>query len=364
MNQTNDLKYWIAFSYIQPIGALAMKLLRAYFPDMRSAWQADQYELLRAGLPPHSAAHILHGKKAINPDATYATVQQHRLAAITINNPAYPAPLRELHDPPATLYVRGQLPTDWRYALAVVGTRKTSLYGRRITSQLVEPLAQAGLIIISGLALGIDALSHQSALSVNGTTVGVLASGLDTIYPRSNNALGESIIARGGALVSEYPPGIPPSKRRFPVRNRIIAGLSRAVLVIEGATDSGSLITARCGLDQNRDVFAVPGNICNATAAGPNYLIQMGAYPVTSPDQILEQLDAISLKQYKENKKIIPDTPEEQTLITYFTGEPVHIDEIMQTCKLKASIINATLVTMEMKGLVRHCGAGRYILNK
>jgi len=352
--------FWIAWSHIESIGPQKFKLLTAYFPDLETAWQAKGYELKRAGLSEKDITTIYSCRDELDPDQLMEKIEQLGLSVITVNDPAYPRRLKEIHSPPSLLYIMGKLPAHLDLALAVVGTRKTSPYGRTVTPTLVGALARTGVIIVSGLALGIDALSHQAALDAGGQTIAVLGCGLDEIYPMTNRQLAEEIVSRGGALVSEYPPGMPPLKQNFPARNRIISGLSRGVLVIEGSEDSGSLITAKCAIDQNRDVLAVPGNIMSKTSAGPNNLIKMGAKAVTSAEDVLAALDLELAEQFRKNAAIIPASPEEEKLLECIGHEPVHIDEIIQKSKLNTSNINSALTMMEMKGIVRHLGGMYY----
>ena len=213
------------------------------------------------------------------------------MPTITLKDKNYPQLLKEIYDPPQTLYVNGQLKAVEKYPLAVVGTRKISSYGQQITQSLVKALARAGLTIISGLALGVDGLAHQATLDVGGRTIAVLGSSLDIIYPPSHEKLAQRIVESDGAIISEYPPKTRPSKWTFPARNRIVAGLSLGVLVIEAPKRSGALITARFALDQGREVFAVPGSIYNKNSAGCHLLIKLGAKPVTKPEDILESFN-------------------------------------------------------------------------
>lgn len=210
------------------------------------------------------------------------------MQTIDIKHKSYPTLLKEIYDPPQTLYVNGQLRAKEKYPLAVVGTRKVSLYGKKITRSLVEALAQAGFTIISGLALGVDGIAHQTTLDVGGKTIAVLGSGLDIIYPSFHQQLAQKIIESNGAIISEYELKTRPSKWTFPARNRIVAGMSLGTLVIEAPKKSGALITARFALEQGREVFAVPGSVYNENSAGCNLLIKMGAKPVTKPEDILE----------------------------------------------------------------------------
>ncbi len=209
---------------------------------------------------------------------------------ITLDDDTYPRLLKQIYDPPRRLYILGDLKAEEKYPLAVVGTRNASDYGKRTTNYFVDALSRAGLTIISGLALGIDGLAHQATLGVKGKTIAVLGSGLNVVYPSAHKKLFQQIIEAGGAVISEYPPETKPNKQSFPARNRIIAGLSLGVLVIEAPEKSGALITARAALEQGREVFAIPGDIYSRNSAGTNKLIEMGAKPVTKPEDILEEI--------------------------------------------------------------------------
>ncbi len=359
----NDLKYWVAFSKIENIGPQKMKLLKSYFPNMEAAWQASATEYQAAGLYPCDIHTITAAKKQIDPDCEYDNLTKHNIHVITINHKAYPALLKEIYAPPPLLYIRGSLTALPAVAIAVVGTRKTTRYGRTATSAIVRAISHAGVPIVSGLALGIDALAHQTALENGNQTYAVLGCGLDIIYPATNRRLAENIISHGGALISEYPPGTQPLKQHFPARNRIISGLCKGVVVVEGSQKSGALITARFALEQNREVFAVPGNINCATAQGPNNLIKMGAHVVTEANDILSVLDLAVVHQQEQNKKMLPRSEEEKTISQVLASEPKHIDEIVRQCKLDTSIINAHLTMMEMKGIVKHIGGQYYAFN-
>ncbi|MCD6470954.1 DNA-processing protein DprA [bacterium] len=282
---------------------------------------------------------------------------------IKITDKNYPKLLKEIYDPPKEIYVLGKLEAEEKYPLAVVGTRKISNYGKQIVSSIVKDLAKIGLTIVSGLALGTDALAHQAALDVNGKTIAVLGSGLDMIYPRIHKKLAERIIKSGGAIISEYPPGTKPTKWTFPARNRIISGLSLGVLVIEAPERSGALITAHHALDQGREVFAVPGNIYSQNSVGCNNLIKLGAKAVTDANDILEAL-SLNLSLGKE-KIIRPASKEEKIILEILSTseKPIHIDEIIKKSKLETNIVNSTLTIMEISKKVKHLGGEYYTLN-
>jgi DNA processing protein len=252
------------------------------------------------------------------------------------------------------------------FTLAVVGARKYSTYGAQVTEKLIRELAFNKLTIVSGMALGIDTLAHTAAINAGGKTIAVIGSGLDqqNIYPSQNRYLADKIQAHGGLILSEYPIGTMPLKHHFPQRNRIISGLSSATLVIEAAEKSGALITAFHALEQNREVFAVPGSIYSGTSEGTNRLISMGAKLVTSAKDIIETLNLADAASYIENKKVIADTNEEKLILDRLSYEAIHIDELKQLTKLDTSIINSTLTIMEMKGMVKNLGNMQYVLSR
>lgn len=270
----------------------------------------------------------------------------------------YPLLLAEIHDPPEQLFVRGIIPPG--ICFAVVGSRVPSAYGKTVTAKLVEPLAAAGVVIVSGLAYGIDALAHEAALAVGGKTIAVLGTGVDetSLYPRQHRKLARRIVEAGGAVISEYPSGTGPEKYHFPARNRIIAGLSRGVLIIEAKEKSGALITADLALKENRDVFAVPGPITSPTSAGPNQLIQTGAKPVLSPDDILVEYELTQL--VTGNRELVTMKDEERRLLDILASDAVHVDAIGMKLNLPAPDVSAMLVALELKGLIKNVGGGRY----
>ena len=264
--------------------------------------------------------------------------------------------LKEIYAPPPILYYQGNFDTNNEILFSVVGTRKISPYGRQVTEQIVYNLAANGLNIVSGLALGIDACAHQAALNANGKTIAVLGCGLNQIYPVSNQQLAKKIIAAGGTIISEFPLGTPPYKSNFPQRNRIISGLSFGTLVTQANLNSGALITAQFALEQNREVFAVPGDINRLGSQGPNQLIKNGAKMVSAAGDILEFLNIKRVNNIKTANKILPQTQEEKNILEALINEPQHIDKIAQLVRLDISVVSATLTVMEMKGLVKNLG--------
>ncbi|OHA47727.1 MAG: DNA protecting protein DprA [Candidatus Terrybacteria bacterium RIFCSPHIGHO2_01_FULL_48_17] len=270
----------------------------------------------------------------------------------------FPPLLQEIHDPPEELFVWGEIPD--MPMLAVVGTRKVSPYGKQVTPRLVQDLARAGLCIVSGLAYGIDALAHQAALDAGAKTVAVLGSGLDraSLYPREHWRLAERIVKNGGAVVSEYPEGAEPKPYHFPARNRIVAGMSRGVLVIEAPEKSGALITADLALRENRDVFCVPGSIASQNSVGPNRLIQLGAKLVMRAEDVLEEWEMETAISNQASG--ISLSEEQQKIIEALKDAPRHVDAIVKETKLDITTCNVGLVELELQGLIKNLGGGMY----
>jgi len=359
-----DLKYWIGLNNFPKFGPVRFKKLINYFQDMQAAFKATSGELIKAGIEANIAQEFITARIEINPDDLIDRLAKEDIKAITIENKIYPKLLKELYTPPPLLYYKGNFDLKNDFTLAVVGARKYTNYGQQATTNIVKDLVYNNLTIVSGLALGIDALAHITALENNGKTVAVLGSGLDkqNIYPSQNRYLADKIISQNGLLISEFPPGTPPLRHHFPQRNRIISGLSLGTLIIEASEKSGALITAKYSLDQNREVFAVPGNIYSDTSSGTNRLIKMGARVVTSAEDIIETLNLDQAIAYIDNKKIIPETPEEEMLIAHLSHEPIHVDELTRLTKLDIAAINSTLAIMEMKGMVKNMGSMQYVL--
>jgi DNA processing protein len=356
--------YWIAFNRVQGIGPARFRLLLQYFQhDLAAAWRADGRELARAGLPPKSIDSFLLQRAKIVPEAEIAYLQKAQVSVLTWHDAAYPTLLREIDDSPPVLYLKGMLTEADRFALAVVGTRNVDSYGQQVTERLVADLARGQVTVVSGLALGIDTIAHEVALDHGGRTIAVLACGLDIVYPAKNASLARRIGESGqGVLLSEYPPGVVPDSGNFPQRNRIISGLSQGVLVIEAGEKSGALITAECANKQGREVFAVPGNIFASRSTGANRLLRDGAHVVLEVNDILEALNLFMLPQQMEVQQALPDNAEERDLLSLLGHEPIHIDELILSSALPAPTVSATLMMLELKGLVRAVGSTQFIL--
>jgi len=281
---------------------------------------------------------------------------------LTLHDNAYPLALRDIAGPPKELYYLGADPTDWlgRPRVAIVGSRGISPYGKQVTERLSRELAQRGIVIISGLALGVDGIAHAACLEAQGTTVAVLANGLDVVYPASHTQLARRILEQGGTLLSEYPEGTPSFKQHFIARNRIVAGLAQALLITEATEKSGTLHTARFALEQGRDVLAVPGNITSPNSIGTNNLIRSGATPITSVDDILYALGATHLPAEPIRRR--GDTAEEQAIIDLlYTGISDGHTLLIQT-SLPAIQFNQALTMLEISGKIRALGNNHWSL--
>jgi len=279
---------------------------------------------------------------------------------ISIEDKDFPISLKKIKNPPKKLFFRGKFSKEEK-TFAIVGTRRHSLYGKYVASQITSGLVKAGLTIISGLAPGIDTIVHKTTLEENGRTIAVLGTGIDneSIYPQRNISLVNEIIKKGGAIISEYPPGTRGTKFTFPQRNRIIAGLSMGVLVIEAPEKSGALITARFAKEQGKFVFAIPGNINSLTSKGCNKLIQEGAFLVTKSEDILAKL-GINIK--KEEKKLIGKNEEENKILRLLEKRPLYIDEIIEKTKIPSQKIIIILSQMELEGKIRNLGQNIFSL--
>jgi len=360
----DDKKYWVAFGKSLKIGYATISLLLKYFGNLEKAWiEGRLSDFEKAGLRKDLALEILEMQRKISPDEELENIQKQGIDVLIYKDKAYPKILKEIFSPPAILYIRGKFTEADEFSLGVVGTRRFSDYGKQATQEITYGLAKAGLTTISGLAVGIDTEAHKSALEAGGRTIAVLGGGIDdkSIFPSVNRKLAEKII-ENGAVISEYSPETASLKQNFPARNRIIAGLSLGVLVIEAGKESGALITARDALEQGKDVFAVPGAIYSKTSEGSNNLIKLGAKLVTSYEDILGELNIESAKRLIENREILPESDEEAEILKHLSKEPIHIDFLIQKTKMNAKEVNSTITLMEIKGKVRHLGGMNYII--
>ena len=366
----NNIAYLLALHSVDGLGPVRLKAILEYFKDPKLAWEASGQEFLKIGIPKNTVELFLETRKKLKPETYAETIRSSGISWMTIFDENYPKLLKQIYDPPTVLYYKGEiLPSDSK-AVAIVGTRKITGYGKLVTQQFTKGLVNAGLTIISGLARGVDSQAHWTALSEKGRTIAVLGGGLNSIFPPESRGLAEKIANGFGAVISEFPPDYPPLPGNFPSRNRIISGLSLAVLVTEAAQDSGSLITARVALEQGREVFAVPGPITSFLSKGTLYLIKQGAYPVSDPEEILEELginqiqnSKFPLRRLSEVSKVqseIQLSEDEKRVLECLEGESKHIDEMGRELKFPAPKISALLLKMEISGLVQSLGSGNY----
>ena len=359
--RTNGLEWWVAFHRISRLGSVRFGLLERAFPSLEEAWKADASALRAAGLDAATVDLVVSQRAEIDPQRELERLHEAGVRAIPRLHSAYPARLREIADPPPVIYVRGTLSPQDEWALALVGTRRATAYGRQAAGELTRDLATNGVTVVSGLARGIDTIAHRAALDAGGRTIAVLANGLDTVYPPENRGLA-SEIAEAGAMISDYPLGTKPRAEFFPRRNRIMSGVSLGTLVVEGDVKSGAMITARFAAEQNREVFAVPGSIFAPQSRGPLSLIRDGATPVASVEHVLEALNLTMIgAQMDFGRAAPPASDDERALMEVLTREPRHVDEVVRDSGLAAARVSATLALLELKGQVRDLGGMQYV---
>ena len=356
----DDRAYLIAFNRVPGIGPARLTALLETCGSIAAAWKAPIQSLQAAGLDRRSIENLLAARQHLDPQAELEKVISRGYRVFGWDDDGYPANLRQIPQAPPLLYMRGQLEQQDELAVAVVGTRRVSPYGREVAGELGASLARHGVTVVSGLALGVDTIAHQSALDAGGRTVAVLGSSVDHIYPARNRRLAMQIIEQG-ALISEYALGTRPEASNFPPRNRIISGLSLAVIVVEAAKRSGALITASFAAEQSRDVFAVPGSILSPGSDGCNRLIQDGAIPITSVNDLLERLQLPRVVAHQEARVTVPASPDEKLILQHISTEPQHMNDIVRAAPLDTSEVSSLLAMMELKGLVRQVGLMQYV---
>ncbi len=363
--EKKDTKYFLAFLKISGIGPLNIQKMLKYFPNLENAWKGNYIDLVSAGISENLAKEIINQKNTINPDEEINKLFKEEVHALTITDNEYPEDLKQIYSPPPVLFYKGDLQCLNNNCLAVVGARKNTHYGVSVLEKIIPELVLNGLTIISGLALGIDGIAHRVCLQNNGKTVAVLGSGLDNanIYPSTNKQLAEKIIEGGGCLLSESAPGTRPSKQSFPLRNRIISGLSLAVLIIEAGESSGSLITAKYALEQNRDIYAIPGNIFSAFSKGTNNLIKQGAKLINCSQDILDELQIQNITQNEQINSELQVSIEEKEILKHLSHDSIHIDKLSQLCRIKINALSGILSIMEIKGLLKDVGGKNFIKN-
>ncbi len=336
-----------------------LRRLRIFFGDFGKARAASMKKLCSAGLSSNIAADFIEWRAYINTRNIFSQLKEHKIRIVFLEDENYPILLKETADPPEALFIRGDIPDAIH--ISFVGSRKYTQYGQICVNLLIPDAVKYRVATVSGLALGIDALVHRKTLELGGKTVAVLGTGIDqkSIYPRTNAWLAERILKTGGALMSEFPPGTPAKKEHFPMRNRIIAGLSVATVVIEAGQKSGSLITARLALEENREVFAVPGPITKTTSAGTNHLLKAGAIPCVNFASVLEGLALDVHERRRKEEYQLPLNLHERQLIQYLSEEK-HIDELVELTDWTAGEIGSILSALELRGQVKRLESQRW----
>jgi DNA processing protein len=354
----NPLVY---FSFFPKNTVLRRDKIAAFF-DFRIIFDGEFNDFVSAGWETEIAHEYTAWREENPPEKFQNLLDREGIWTIPLGDDRYPSLLKEISDPPSALFIRGSMPDDALPRLGVVGTRKVTSYGRLACEKIVAPLAKEGVVIVSGLALGLDAIAHEQTIQAGGMTLAILGGGVDrdTVGPQANRSLAEKIIETGGALISEYPPKFNPSPYTFPARNRIIAGLTSGTLVIEAPTESGSLITAKCALDYNREVMAVPHPINSVMGEGGNNLLKQGAKVVTCPSDVVDALNLATA--FEATASADPDLQgDEATIYALLSHEPMHIDKLIENSGLPSQKVGGILVMMEMRNLARNLGAMRYI---
>ena len=372
--KSQDTKFWVALSRVHQLGTVRFRRLESHFGKLESAWHASFDELKAAGLEDRPAQEIVAARNNSSPDDEMAALERAAVTAVTWNEPGYPSRLKEIADPPAVLYYKGTLlPIDDR-SVAIVGTRSPTTYGREAAAVLSRGLAETGLTVVSGLALGIDGVAHRTALENGGRTIAVLAGGLDGVYPKEHIGLFRQVQEQG-AVISEQPLGVRPDSRSFPRRNRLISGVSLGTVVVEAAEGSGARHTIYHALEQDREVFCVPGSIFSPASDFTNRMIKEGAKLVSGINDILEELNIAGLTQGAKPPRKIPERipeqlpfveadgedPEEQALLNQLADAPVHIDDIQRSSGLPITSVSSSLTMLELKGKVKQVGCMHYV---
>jgi DNA processing protein len=316
--------------------------------------------LTAAGLNDNLVKRICEIRNRVSLDEVEQKLRIQGIQVLTWDDPEYPDRLRQITQSPFVLYIKGDLLAEDAWAVAIVGTRRYSPYGRQVAEKISHTLARNGITIISGLARGIDRIAHKYALDAGGRTIAVMGSGLDNLYPPEHRTLAEEI-SNKGALISDYPLGTPPDGSNFPPRNRIISGLSKIIIVIEAGERSGALITANYAAEQGKEVFAVPGKITAPTSKGTNLLIKQGAHPLLNPQDVLDLLNMTLVAEQRVIRKALPSDPKEAILDQAVGNEPLHVDELCSQVNMPIEEVTSTLALMELKGMVRKTFGMKYV---
>ncbi len=353
-------KFLIAVHRAMNVTFLRFQAFNEFFAgDWKAVFQASRKDFQACGIDKKGEEIFFERREDVAPDREIELLEKCEAQILLIGDADFPQQLQHISSPPVLLFLRGELRPDDFPSLSVVGSRNISSYGKRAIQTLVGPVAQKGITIVSGLALGADTLAHQEAIKNGARTICVLGNGIDTLCPAQNRTFGESLLKeKKGAILSEFLPGVEPRPEHFPIRNRIVAGLSQATLVVEARERSGSLITATLANDQGKDVFAVPGDIFAPHSAGTNQLLLNGeAIPALSGEQILQTFGIENLSAMKKARQFLPATGIESEILSLFeTEHKRHIDDLIRESSLSGPVLSANLSILELKGFVKHLG--------
>ena len=375
----DDLKYWVALNSVPQLGAARFRRLENYFGNLEHAWRAGLSQLREAGLDSRTSEELIAARQLADPDNDMASLIKSGVRAANWNCDDYPPRLKEISDPPPVLYYLGEIKPQDEWSVAMVGTRNPTSYGREAASVLSRDLASAGITVVSGLALGIDGMAHGAAMECGGRTIAVVAGGLDSVYPKEHSGLFRQIQSHG-AVVSEHRLGVRPDARNFPRRNRLISGMTLGTVVVEAAEGSGARWTLQQALDQDREVFCVPGSIFSPASKYTNRMIKEGAKLVADYSDILEELNLPEIGErpvkgserqsslelaesaQREMEDEMADLEEgEVALLGQLSGEPVHVDDLSRVSGLHIATIMSMLTLLELKGKVTQVGTMHYV---
>lgn len=355
-----DLYHWVALSLAPGVGSVLFKRLTESFGSPEGVFKAPPTKLARVeGIGPKVVESLRRFDWKSRVEKELRSAEKIGARIVTWEDEEYPSNLKNIYDPPPLLYMLGSLLPQDQVAVAVVGSRNPTTYGRAAAERISMGLSGRGVTVVSGLARGVDSCAHRGALSAGGRTIGVLGCGIDITYPPENRELFHRVAAQG-AVLSEFPVGTPPDSDHFPIRNRIISGLSLGVAVVEATLRSGSLITARFALDQNRDVYAVPGNVDSARSEGTNRLIKEGAKLVTRAEDILEEILPHQEAAPQEAPRQPQLSEEETRVFSVLSRDPIHIDEVIAKSTLTSAKVSAILLSLELAGHIQQCPGMRF----
>jgi DNA processing protein len=353
-------QFLVALQLVDGLGAVRLKMLLDFYHDPKIIWETPIEELSQFKIPQNVLTNLTNIRKTVDPQMQYERIINSGIQIVTLNDPEYPESLKQIHHPPVVLYIVGSIPA-LELSIGVVGTRQMTGYGKTVTRLFVKDLVTAGFVIISGLARGVDTTAHQTAIDESGQTIAVLGGGLNQIFPAENIHLAKTIVADHGAIISEYHPDAPALPGNFPSRNRIISGLSQAVLVTEAAKESGSLITAKIALEEGKTIYAVPGPITSFQSEGPLELIRDGATLVMLPKDILQDFGHLSSS--KPNRSVEKLSTLEYQIISQLAKERTHLDDLTRLLGQTSAKVSASLLKLEIEGFVYNEGNGIYVKN-